>query len=79
MARKNPLGGKAIVEDGAEDDEYVDGSRASTPETVSLLKFYKDLKHLSFPSKLLLSPLSDSSFLGCMDASATVSKRCPPL
>ncbi len=48
MASNNTLGGKAIFEDEAEDDEYV-GSRASTPETVSLWKLYKDLKHLSFP------------------------------
>ena len=35
MASNNTLGGKTIFEDEAEDDEYV-GSRASTPETVSL-------------------------------------------
>ena len=55
MTRNNPWRGKSIFEDESEDDEYVDGNRASTPETVSLLKLYKDLKHLSFPSKLLHS------------------------
>jgi len=74
MTRNNKLGGKAIFEDEAEDDEYVDGSRATTPETVSLLKLYKDLS-LSFPSKLLLSPLSDSSSPISIHASPSVRKH----
>jgi hypothetical protein len=36
MTHNNPSGGKAFFEDEADDDEYVDGSRASTPEPVSL-------------------------------------------